>query len=138
MLPTGLQGWPLKFVQHIADATCIYPSTAGPPGCCLPHLFHLCNLSFIIGMPNMSCILELWANECFVCLSKIHFRQSGPLKLIKTMLKFCRLYLGLYVSMVWNRYSKDSHTSGLTKHSMISVYDKTECRNCNEYVSEYH
>ena len=25
----GLQGWPLKFVQHVADAPCIPPSPAG-------------------------------------------------------------------------------------------------------------
>ena len=45
-----LQGWPLKFVKHIADATGVPPSPAGPPGSCAPHLLHLSNLSFMIGM----------------------------------------------------------------------------------------
>ena len=65
----GLQGWPLKFVQHIADATCISPSPAGPPGSCPLHLLHLCNLSFVIGTPNMSCILELRANQLLYATS---------------------------------------------------------------------
>ena len=34
---------------------------------CPLHLLHLCNLSFPIGMPNRSCILELRASQCFVC-----------------------------------------------------------------------
>ena len=33
---------------------------------CPLHLLHMCNLSFMIGMPNRSCIVELWANQCFV------------------------------------------------------------------------
>ena len=32
LLPAGLQGWPLKVVKHIADATGVPPSPAGPPG----------------------------------------------------------------------------------------------------------
>ena len=46
LLATGLQGCPLKFVQHIADTTCVPPSLAGPPGSCPLHLLHLCDLSF--------------------------------------------------------------------------------------------
>ena len=76
LLPTGLQGWPLKFVQHIADATCISPSPAGPPCSCPLHLLYLCNLSFEIGMPNRSCILELRANHCLIC--NILSRVSVP------------------------------------------------------------
>ena len=34
----GLLGWPLEFVQHIANATCVPPSPAGPPGSCPHHL----------------------------------------------------------------------------------------------------
>ena len=34
------------------------------------------------------------------CLSKIHFNKSGPLKLIKTMLKSFGVLLGL--SSIWN------------------------------------
>ena len=64
---TGLQGWSLKFVQHIADTTSIYPSPAGPSGSCPRHLLHLCYLSVMIGMPNRSWILELRSNQCFVC-----------------------------------------------------------------------
>ena len=67
-LPAGLQGWPLKLVKHITDATGVPPSPAGPPGCSLLHLLHLNNSqSFIIGMPNRSCILKLRTNQCFVC-----------------------------------------------------------------------
>ena len=63
----GLQGWPLKFIQHVADATGFSPSPAGQPGSCPLHLLHLSNLSIVIGMPNKCCILELRANQCFVC-----------------------------------------------------------------------
>ena len=35
---------------------------SGPPGC-----FHNFCPSFIIGMPNWNCILELRTNQCFVC-----------------------------------------------------------------------
>ena len=55
----GLQNWPLKFVQHIVEATCISPLLAGPSGSCLLHLRHLSNLNFVIGMPNRYCIIEL-------------------------------------------------------------------------------
>ena len=65
--PCVLQGWPLEFVQHIVNATPVTPSPAGPPGCCLLHFLHLFCLSFIIGMPNRSCILKLRTNKCFVC-----------------------------------------------------------------------
>ena len=63
----GPQGWPLKFVKHTIDATSVPPSTAGPHGSCPLHLLHLSNLSIMIGMPNRCCILELRANQCFVC-----------------------------------------------------------------------
>ena len=63
----GLQEWPLKLVKHITDATGVPPSPAGPPGCSPLHLLHLSSLSFIIGMPNRSCILKLRSNQCFVC-----------------------------------------------------------------------
>ena len=63
----GLQGWPLKLVKHITDATGVPSSPAGPPGCSPLHLLHLSSLNFIIGMPNRSCILKLRTNQCFVC-----------------------------------------------------------------------
>ena len=39
--------------------------------CCPLQLLHLLNLSFVIGMPNRCCILELRVNQfiCFVCKS---------------------------------------------------------------------
>ena len=43
------------------------PSPAGPPGSSPLHLLHHLNLSFMIGMPNRSCILKLRPNQCFVC-----------------------------------------------------------------------
>ena len=67
LLPAGLQGWPLKLVQHIADATCVPPSPAGPPSSCPLHLLYLLNLKFVIGIPYRCCILELRSNQCFVC-----------------------------------------------------------------------
>ena len=67
LLLAGLRGRPLKFVKHVAGATGVSPSPAGPPGSCPLYLLHLSNLSFIIGMPNRCCILELRANQCFVC-----------------------------------------------------------------------
>ena len=54
----GTAGWPLKLVKHITDATGVPPSPAGPPGYSLLHILHLSSLSFIIGMPNRSCILK--------------------------------------------------------------------------------
>ena len=41
------------------------------------------------------------------CYSKIHFHQLGPFKLIKTVLKYSHVLLGL--SPVWNRYLKGSY-----------------------------
>ena len=41
LLPAGPQGWPLKFVQNVADATGASPFSAGQPGCCLLHILHL-------------------------------------------------------------------------------------------------
>ena len=43
------------------------PLRAGPSVMCPLHLHHLLNLSFMKGMPNTRCILELRANLCFVC-----------------------------------------------------------------------
>ena len=60
--PCGNPGKALEFVKNITDATGVPPSPAGPPG-----LLHLSSLSFIIGMPNRSCILKLRPNQCFVC-----------------------------------------------------------------------
>ena len=64
----------------------------------------------------------------FVCFSKIQFHQSGPFKLIETMLKSLNVSLGL--STVWSRYSNGSQTKG--------VYDEIKDRSCKEYVTEYH
>ena len=55
------------------------------------------------------------------CYSKIHFYHSGPLKLIKTMLKSLHVLLGLFP--VWNRYPKGSHMKGAKKHSIIAFDD---------------
>ena len=59
-----LEGWPLKLIQHIADATCISPSPAGPSD---SYPLHLLNLSFVVGMPKRRYILKLMANQCSVC-----------------------------------------------------------------------
>ena len=63
----GLQGWPLKRVQPVADASCVPPSPAGPHNSCPLHLLYLFNLKFVIGNPNRCCILELRGNHFFVC-----------------------------------------------------------------------
>ena len=60
-------GMATRFVQHIVDATPVPPSPAGPPVCGLLHFLHLFCRSFIIGIPNRSCILEHRTNQCFVC-----------------------------------------------------------------------
>ena len=39
-------------------------------------------------------------------IQKLHFHQRGPLELIKTMLKYLHVLLGL--SPVWNSYLKGS------------------------------
>ena len=57
LLPAGLQGWLLKFIKHVADATGVSPSPADLPGNCPLYLLHLSNLSFMIGMPKRCCIL---------------------------------------------------------------------------------
>ena len=67
LLPAGLQGWPLKFILHVTDATFIPQSPACPPNSCPMHLLYLLNLKFVIGIPNVCCILGLRANQCFVC-----------------------------------------------------------------------
>ena len=87
-VPAGIHGWPLKFVQHIADATCISPSPASPPGSWLLHLC-LLNPSFVI--PNRCCIIELRANQYFVCnfLSlprcKAKLRRRKPMALVAVL-----------------------------------------------------
>ena len=89
LLPAGLQGWPLKVVKHIADATGVPPSPAGPPGSCPLHLLNMSNLRFMIGMPNRCCNLELRANQCFVCNflkvclgAKAKLRRRKPIVLV--------------------------------------------------------
>ena len=57
---------PPGMANQVHQACHLMPSPADPPGCCLLHFFHLFCLSFIIGMPNRSCILELRANQCLV------------------------------------------------------------------------
>ena len=65
--PCGSPKMATQVHQASSDATNVSPSPAGPPGCCpLPNL-HLSNLSVMIWMPNRCCILELGANQCFVC-----------------------------------------------------------------------
>ena len=59
------------------------------------------------------------------CYSKIHFHQSGPFRLIKTMFNSLHVLLGL--SSVWNRYPTDSHTKRSTKRSTIA-YDEIKDR----------
>ena len=81
--PAGLQGWPLKFVKHVADATGVSPSPAGPPGGCPLHLSHLSNVSFMIGMSNRRCILELRANQCFNATSLVYLGAKAKLRRIK-------------------------------------------------------
>ena len=55
----------------------------------------------------------------------IHFHQSGPSKLIKTILKTFDVLLGL--SLVWYRFPNSSRTTGSSKRSIIA-YDEIEDR----------
>ena len=61
--------------QHIAEATCMCPSHVGPL-----HLFHLLNLSFIIGMPNKCCILELGCANVLQTTILVTYVQIGRKK----------------------------------------------------------
>ena len=87
--PCGPQGWPLKIVKHVADATGVSPSPAGPPGSCPLNLLRLSNLSFMIGMPNRCCILELRTNQCFVCNFLSVPRCKGQIAPKKTQCLSC-------------------------------------------------
>ena len=89
LLPAGLQGWPLKFVKHVADATGVSPSPADPPGSCSLYLLQLSNLSLMIEMPNRCCILELWANQCFVFNFLSVPRCKGEIAPMKTQCLIC-------------------------------------------------
>ena len=55
-IPTGLKRRPLKLIKHLADTTCISPSSAGPTGCCPLNIFYLVNLKFRVRAPNECCI----------------------------------------------------------------------------------
>ena len=76
-------------VKHIADATGVPPSPAGPPGRCPLHLLHLSNLSFMIGMPNVGAAYSslgrtnvLYATS-LVCLgAKAKLRRRKPIVLV--------------------------------------------------------
>ena len=50
LIPTGLQSWPLQFIEHLANTTCVVPPPAGPAGCRPLYLLHLLNLSFTCGL----------------------------------------------------------------------------------------
>ena len=89
LIPAGLQGWPLKLVKHVADASDVFLSPAGPPGSCPLYLHHLSNLSFMIGMSNRCCILELRANQCFVCNFLSVPRCKGQIAPMKTQCHIC-------------------------------------------------
>ena len=65
--PCGTPGMATQVRLAFTDATGVPPSPAGPPGSSPLHLLHLLSLSFMIGMPNRSCILKLRPNQCFVC-----------------------------------------------------------------------
>ena len=84
-----LQGWPLKFVKHIANANGAPPTPAGAPGSCPLHLLYLSNLSFMIGIPNRCCILKLSVNQCFVCNFLSVPRCKGKIALKKTQCLSC-------------------------------------------------
>ena len=60
-----------------------------PPGSFPLHLLHLSNLSFIIGMPNRYCILELRSNQCFVCNFLSAPRCKGQIAPKKTQCLSC-------------------------------------------------
>ena len=49
--------WPLKFIKHLADTTCVSPSPAGPTGGCPLNFLYLINLKSWVRDPNGCCIL---------------------------------------------------------------------------------
>ena len=65
--PCGSPGMATQVRQAYCRRYWCPPSPAGPHGSCPLHLLHLSNLRFMIGIPNRCCILELRANQCFVC-----------------------------------------------------------------------
>ena len=88
--PAVLQGWPLKLVQHIVDAkyscstiacrsTWLLTCAFAPPFC----------LSFNLGMPNRSRILELKKNQCLVCNFLCMPRCESKIALKKTRCLSC-------------------------------------------------
>ena len=68
----GVQGWPLKLIQHIANATCIPPSPAGQRSSCPLHLLYLSNLSFCLAHLSRRLIGELIVNEGIRRPSVVH------------------------------------------------------------------
>ena len=58
---------------------------------CPLYLLHLSNLSFMIGMQNRCCILELRTNQCFVCNFLSVPRCKGQIALKKTQCLSCLL-----------------------------------------------
>ena len=66
-IPRGLKRWPLKFIKHLANTTCVSLSPAGLTGCCPLNFLYLINLKFWVRAPNGCCILKFRPNQSFVC-----------------------------------------------------------------------
>ena len=87
--PCGSPGMATQVRQAYRDVTCFSQSPAGPSGSCPLHLLQLSNLSFMIGMPNRYCILELRVNQSFVCNFLSVPRGKGQIAPKKTQCLSC-------------------------------------------------
>ena len=57
LVPTGLKRWPIKLIEHFADATGVSPSPAGPAGCCPLNFLNLINLKFHVSVKKKHAIV---------------------------------------------------------------------------------
>ena len=46
LVPPGLKRWPFKLIKHYADTSRVWPSSAGPAGCCPLNFLNLIVLKF--------------------------------------------------------------------------------------------
>ena len=128
LLPASLQGWPLEFVQHVAEATCVSPSPAGPPSSCMSSVpSPPAESEFILDMPNRCCILELRANQCcvcnFLCVPRCQCQNKmAPKKTARNIIEICRPQSKLSVIVI-PKYRTEPDPSSVCVMSSQIVFD---------------
>ena len=78
--PCESPGMATQVRQACRRATGVFSSPAGPHYSCPLHLFHLSNLSFMIGMPNRCCILKLRATNVVYATSLVSLSTKAKLR----------------------------------------------------------